>query len=42
MERNRRHSYDGESGMKRSRSAMNMSAAQRRRNRDCSAVYRRP
>ena len=25
MERNRRHSYDGESGMKRSRSAMNMS-----------------
>lgn len=37
MERNRRHSYDGESGMKRSRSAMNMSAAQRRRNREIKA-----
>ena len=38
MERNKRHSsYDGESGMKRSRSAMNMSAAQRRRNREIKA-----
>ena len=38
MERNKRHSsYDGESGMKRSRSAMNMSAAQRRRNREIRA-----
>ncbi len=38
MERNKRHSsYDGESGMKRSRSASNMSAAQRRRNREIHA-----
>lgn len=38
MERkNRNSSYDGESGIKRSRSAMNMSAAQRRRNREIKA-----